>query len=803
MLKTGASIALALAAQIGMAQLAMAQTTVTQVPTAEGAPAAAQDADVLPEIIVTARRLPESIQRVPVSVTAFDDEAISRLGATSLDELARFTPGFSYNSAAGRGPNSNRPTVRGLTTIRNGIDNSTVAATFIDGVYLGGSSQSTRLYDLERVEILRGPQSAQFGRATYAGAVNYVTRSPGAELGGGLELTAAEHDTARANGWLGGPLAGDWLRFLVSAGLDNYGGEYPNTRDGSMTGGEESTDLSLKLEATPSPELRVSLRLALQATDDDHFATWLQPRTVNNCCFRGANAPRTREYFIGQALTSSTVTLYTDALEAAGGSGFELDRQLGSLNLAWSLPGDWTVSSLTGAVSDDLERGFDASYAAYDPVPPQPGSFLQRDELSQGDFSQELRLVSPRESDWRGSGGLYYYRGHLDEEVENRVVVADDGSVSVAPNFGDLTLQDVENRAVFGGLEVDLTDAITASLELRYAADEVRVTTVPNVGQTGETENFDATFRSWSPRLTVAWQAAPALMPYLNIARGQSPGTFNADVPTTAEGTPDESYRNVDEEVVWNYELGLRGDWLEGRGRYALAAYYLDVTDQQFTTIVELEDGRTATILDNVGKSAVTGVELEASARLGEGLTASVNYAWTDSEIRRQLSEEQADLLGGNGTPAALESLGDVAGNKTPRVPEHMAGLQLEYRRDLSGGRSWFAGGDWAYESSRYGQEDNFIETGDRSLLGLRTGFAWNETELALWVTNLTDDATPVDVQRFLDRRSGVLPGCASFVTAGTAPPGTVCTGSSTSPRGFAISLPRGRQLGATLRYRF
>ncbi|MDP2323873.1 MAG: TonB-dependent receptor plug domain-containing protein, partial [Gammaproteobacteria bacterium] len=99
--------------------------------------------DPLPEIFVTARRLPEPLATVPLSVTAFDQATISRLGSTSLDELARFTPGFSFDSAAGRGPNSNRPTVRGLTTIRNGIGNSTVASTFVDGVYLGGSSQST------------------------------------------------------------------------------------------------------------------------------------------------------------------------------------------------------------------------------------------------------------------------------------------------------------------------------------------------------------------------------------------------------------------------------------------------------------------------------------------------------------------------------------------------------------------------------------------------------------------------------------------------------------------------------------
>jgi outer membrane receptor protein involved in Fe transport len=136
-------------------------------------------------------------------------------------------------------------------------------------------------------------------------------------------------------------------------------------------------------------------------------------------------------------------------------------------------------------------------------------------------------------------------------------------------------------------------------------------------------------------------------------------------------------------------------------------------------------------------------------------------------------------------------------------VPEHMASLQAEVRQPLAAGLEWFAGGSLSYESSRFAQEDNLIETGDRTLIGLTAGVAWSSTELRLWVENLTDDDTPVDVQRFLDRRSGALPSCASFVTAGTAPPGTVCAGSSTSPRAFAISLPRGRQVGATLRYRF
>jgi len=760
-------------------------------------------AAALTEIIVTARRLPEPIDQVPISVTAFDGSAIERLQATSLDELARFTPGFSFNSAAGRGPNSNRPVVRGLTTIRNGIANSTVAATFVDGVYLGGSVQSTPLYDLERVEILRGPQSAQFGRATYAGAVNYVTRNPGAEFAGGLELTGATHETWRVNGWAGGPLPGNSLRLLVSAGVDTYGGEYRNTRDGSTVGGEASRDASLKLTAAPSGTLDIALRLAIQATDDDHFATWLQPRAANNCCFRSADAPRAREYYAGKAWTSDTVTLYTDALEAAGGSGFELDRTLGSLAVNWAFRPGWTLTSLTGGVHDELDRGFDASYAAYDPVPVQPGSFLQRDELEQQDFSQEVRVVSPRDTAWRWTAGAYYYRGSLDEVLENRVLVAGDGTVAVAPNFGDRTLQDVENRALFAGIETDLPRSVVAGLELRYARDEVQVTTVPNPGASGERQSYRGTFDSVSPRLSVSWQAREALMPYLSIARGQSPGTFNPDVPDDANGEPDESYRDVDEEVVWSYEAGLKGRLPELPARYSLAVYHLDVRDQQVTRIIELPTGGPGLILGNVGRTAVTGIEAEGTVEPMPGLALTATWAWTDSEIREQLSEEQADLRGGNGTVEALSTLGSVAGNRTPRVPEHMASLQAEVRQPLDAGLEWFAGGSLSYESSRFAQEDNLIETGDRTLIGLEAGVAWSATELTLWVENLTDDDTPVDVQRFLDRRSGALPACASFVTAGTAPPGTVCTGSSTSPRGFAISLPRGRQVGATLRYRF
>ena len=136
---------------------------------------------MLEEIVVTARKREESMQDVPISISAFNQQSMQQLNISQTDEVALYTPSFSYTSAFGRNAGSDRPTIRGITSILTGVANSGSAATFIDGVYVGGTTQTTQLLNLERVEILKGPQAAQFGRGTYAGAINYVTRAPSNE----------------------------------------------------------------------------------------------------------------------------------------------------------------------------------------------------------------------------------------------------------------------------------------------------------------------------------------------------------------------------------------------------------------------------------------------------------------------------------------------------------------------------------------------------------------------------------------------------------------------------------------------
>ena len=759
-------------------------------PTADGQPAPSL---LIEEIVVTARRREESLTEVPLSVSAFTASMIDDLGLTSIDGIARFTPGFSSNSATGRQPSSDRPSIRGITTIRNGIANSNIAATFIDGIYVGGSNQSTEFYNLERIEIIRGPQAAQYGRGTFAGAINYITRRPSADHEGEISITAAEHDTVDLNSWLSGPLIDDRLSFTVAAGHRQYGGEYVNSRDGSVVGGEKSSDITAKLFWYPVETLAVSIKLGLQQTQDDHFPIYLQSRPLNNCCSRSADAPRAREYFGGEAQAVDDVSLFTDLLNAAGLAGAEQRRELAALDLRWTLPSGSTVTSLTGIVDDDVKRGFDSSYAAYDPLPFLPGTFTQLDRIAQRDLSQELRYSASTDATVRWTAGVYFYDGAFDEVDDRRVFLDDSDSIVIAPNFGTLSRDRIENRALFGGVDWDIGKQWAAGAEFRWARDEISVTNVRNNDTREQVERFQETFTSVTPRFTLTYQADTDRNYYLNIAKGTNPGDFNTDVPTLPDGSPDERFRAVDEEQLWSYEVGVKGSWWRQRATGSLAAYYLDVEDQQLTQLIELSSGATASILQNVGRTEVRGLEAQLAIMLSDHINLVTNYSYTHAEIRERISTDEADLRGSDGSLEQTLLLGDVAGNRVPRVPEHMAALVVRYERPLMRGGIWYIGGDYTYESSKFTQEHNLIETGDQSLVGLHVGMETERWEASIRVTNLFDDDTPTDIIRYFDRRFGTLP---SYPQQGP-------TRASSSPRGFAVALPRGRQIRTSFRYRF
>ena len=282
---------------------------------------------------------------------------------------------------------------------------------------------------------------------------------------------------------------------------------------------------------------------------------------------------------------------------------------------------------------------------------------------------------------------------------------------------------EIRNLAIFGGTEWDIGNSWTAGLELRWAKDEIDVATRANDAGGQVLDQYSKTFRSLTPRFTVSYNTDADLNYYLNIAKGVKPGDFNTDVPDLPDGSPDESYRAVAEETVWNYELGLKGQWWDRRLAAELAVYYLDIEDQQLTTLVELPDGETASIIQNVGRTAVYGFESAFQLLISEGLTVDASYAYTHAEIREHVSTDEADL--------AREQRQPCTPDYWVMCPEMMCRVfrsiwPLSWRG--TNGRSrpgalWYLLGDYTYESSRYAQEHNLIETGDQSLVGCEPGW--------------------------------------------------------------------------------
>lgn len=653
---------------------------------------------------------------------------------------------------------------------------------------------------------MRGPQAAQFGRGTYMGAINYITRKPSDALEGKLEASAGDDGYVAGTGWISGPIT-DGLSFFAGAGFDTFDGQYTNQRNGEDVGGEETMNLTGKLFWAPTDNVDVSFKLGYQETDDDHFVIYLQPRGLNNCCFRNDAAPRAREYYQGDAVPDENdVNLVTDLLDLAGGSGAELERTLAAMSINWEINDRMTLTSLTGYVDDEVQTGLDSSYAGYDPIPfgSFRGAFYMYDEDEQSDFSQELRLDFDITESVHLTFGGYYYEGETEEGVSLSIDPVD---LEVGPNpfIDSRTMEDVENIAVFGGVDWQINDRWNVGLELRYAEDEITVKEVaddpadPIEGCDSRANLCNETFESFTPRLTALFRLNDAVNLYANVAHGTKPGDFNSDVPDLpgAPGVPDETFRAVDEEEAWNYELGAKTLFWDGRASVNVAGYYLDVQDQQLTQVIELGGGLTTSILQNVGETEVWGIEFESLVNFTDELSAGLTYAWTDSEITERISTDEADLNGSDGSFADIQALGNVSGKTSPRIPENQFSLFARYQRPMGADGSWYVMGNWAYEESKYSQEHNFIETGDRSIVGLRAGIIMGQWELSVWGKNIFDDDTPVDVLRYIDRRSGTLPSCTTFPSA------VECGGSSTSPRGFAMTLPRQDQWGATVSYRF
>ncbi|WP_405230338.1 TonB-dependent receptor domain-containing protein [Lentisalinibacter sediminis] len=728
----------------------------SEAPSDDEAPGAAA-VPAMEEIVVTARKREENLQDVPIAVTALSSEFINEAGLTSVFDVADYTPNLSFRESFGR--TFDRPVIRGMSNIIGGAN----AGVFINGIFVPGSISTAELTNVERVEVIKGPQAALFGRATFAGAINYVIREPGDTLRGRVLATVAQDSERDVSGFLSGPLVGEDLSFLLSARTFSMDGQYDNIGTGGGTAGGLSSDsVNLSLRWEPSERFDATFRVAWSQDDDEHIPFRLQTSELNNC-FPDSNLG----YYCGEVTEFRDVALNLDVLPNAG-----LEREtLRSNFIANLFLGDLTLTSVTSYTEEDTEvrRDNDFLDTTQNPLIFLPflsvEAFRTFDETRLKDFSQELRLASDAGERLRWMAGLYYY----DETRRGSSAsgLALDDPQPIAPRY-------VENTAVFASLEYDFTQRLRGTAEVRHARDEISTVTEPGSADGVE---LSESFTSTTPRFTLSYDVNEDLMVYGNVAKGVKPGGLNTALQD-ASIPPEERARlagfsSFDEEEAWNYEIGVKGSSFDDRLRWDVAAFYIDWTRQQLSTSEQVERVgsvfSTVPLIVNAGKTEVQGLELTLLARPISWFEAGLSYGYANAEFRRFDDAEQEDLFG---DPSAR-------GNNTPNAPEHTAALWSMVSFPVGASTTGNFRLDYLYESTRYAQIHNLAETGATEKVNARLGFSRGPWTATLFGRNIFNDRTPNSVTRFLD-------------------PQTLF-----SDRAFGVALPRLRQYGISLQYDF
>ena len=750
-------------------------TALTAAALAAALPAHAQSTGAVEEIVVTARKTSERLQDVPIAITAFTAAQMEERGQDNLFKISQFTPGFSFEKANRYGAQggATRPVIRGMSNIL-GDGN---AAVFVDGILFSDNILSFPFDIVERVEVIKGPQSALFGRSTFSGAINLITKRGTNDFQNEISGTVAEYGNYEINALSRGPIIADKLFYVGQARYYKLGAQYNNTIDGKGVGQEESYGANGSFEYRASDAFTATLNFGYNEDHDGLAAVVNQDRFSNNCYFK---APR--QYYCGEVKRFEAVTL--DRAGLKGTEGLKRNSKRLMLQLEYDA-GPVIVTSNTGAYWTHTRYGYDSTYQGVSAIAPltipsltgisrnpadpaRTGSTLRNEISTRHEWSEELRIRTPDANRFRVLGGAFFYQKRRPLIEAHMPGVA--GTTVATTYFGT---DRVDNFAVFGSAGYSITDAWTITGELRWANDKVG-----NSNPLGRPAFpfVERKFKSWSPRITTNYKVSDQSMVYATVARGNKPGVINADPRLPVE------IQFATEESSWNYEIGTKNTFMDGRVLFNLSAYYIDWKNQQLTTTY----GPTPTIpttinyIVNAGRTHIKGFESELQVVLNENLTVGATYAMTDAKFVAFNDPEALQLFGN----------ASVAGKQLPNQPKNQATTFAKLQKPLTGDLNGFVRVDVAYNDRKYDKIYNLASTGEQYLMNLRIGIDTDKWNLTAFVDNLLDDRTPSTVIRYVDQLN--IPAPATGTVASTA-----------TLRGFQFPLADKRRFGVTGKYKF
>lgn len=739
---------------------------------------------VLDEIIVTARKREERLIDAPLSIQAFSAASIEEAGIDNLEDLTQYTPGLDYKSqSSGLFAGRYLPAIRfrGLTSISN-TPSSQVGSLFVDGVYVLGGAQSIGFEDINQVEVIKGPQSAYFGRSTFGGAINYTTVDPADEFAGKVTTDySPTNDSYRGALSLEGPLIGDKLSGrLTLAKMRN--GAYITASDGGELGEETTDSFHGTLLFTPSENVRIKFRGSHIEDEDGAPATGLiRFAEVGNCpigtpltVLDGSGARRSvtlqgpqvcgalpenvsvssntifpflpanpalglpeadgRAIFVGNSLNLAALD------EAPSFDQFGLRRKTTRLatTFEFDLSESFTLSGNVARNEQDVIRIADGDYT-------DNQSFFYAAPNKFEDSSAELKLAFDDGGRLRALVGANYYsqevRGAFGNAIEATNQIDFFGLFQIrvvgTANSGNNS-DEIDTTGIFGSLEYDFSDKMTLSLEGRYQSDEVT-----NFSGNIDTQTTEETLESneFLPRVILSYKPTDDALVYASYSEGTLPGQFNpqfialsdADKALVQADFP-EIQDSIDAELLKNYEIGVKQSLFDGRLNYSLAAFQMEWENMK-SSVAFVPPG--ATGFQNAlisGEGEIKGIEFEANYSTGP-LDLSVTANWNDAKYVDFVQSGLNSLFGlsrGEGYR--------IDGNTLPQTPKTSGSASASYGGTLTNDWDWFTRADVLYQGKTFTSPTNLSWVDSSVTSNLRVGVSKDNLRLEGYVNNLFDE---------------------------------------------------------------
>lgn len=687
-----------------------------------GLPALAQDETALKlgEIIVTAQRREESLQKVPVAVTAISAENLASQGVTQTANISQAVPSVQFTTAGGSGLFY----VRGVGNMNGGIGEEGANAFYVDNVYLPDLVQTLiQFNNIERMEVLKGPQGTLFGRNSMGGLVHVITREPGDTLTADFKLGAARFDTASGQAYIAGPLT-DTLSADIAISASNRGRGWGR----NLTTGEEvakfrALGVRSKLVWKPSDAAKFIFSADYGHVQDGSNVDWhIAPGTTAMHAFAGSPP------FVPQPSPGDD---YDTTANVPG----ESDNKIRGASLTGEFDLDWaTLTSITAVRELHADNAIDVDGGPLDVLS------IYLHSCDTNSFQQELRLASSKGDRLSWQTGLFYFHSEIEvmPQYSRGNLVFIQNRTSIPPKADVISTEDwvkqlSDSMAGFAEATYEILPRTKITAGLRYTQDkrsfrgyqDARSFRAEAIFYPGyvPVKNSSERDSKLTYRLSLSQEVSDDINLYASFNRGFKSGLYSMN------GVP---WDYVKPETIDAYEIGMKSEWFDQRLRLNLAVFHYKIDDYQ----VKASSDRQR--LMNAAKADVNGFETEFEALLTENLSVFGAATFLDTEY--DSFPNAVTVVPGSPIGGFLPVVSDVSGNELEMSPDFSATVGATYKQQIKDGELHLTVA-YTYNDGYFFDSGNFAQQPSFRLLNASLGYQFDQNwGLDLWGRNLTDE---------------------------------------------------------------